>query len=92
MDLPGCYLEELLEKWLEKMALKRWQEKKGMRQAKLLNREQPSKTWLVELRKFERRRVRLVVGLLTGHSGVNYHLSKLGLSLAVDCWWCHVEE
>ena len=25
VGLPECYLEELLEKWLEKMALKRWQ-------------------------------------------------------------------
>ena len=43
MGLLECYLKELLEKWLEKIALKIWQEEKGMRQAKLLIREQPKK-------------------------------------------------
>ena len=43
----------LLEKWLGKMALKRWQEEEGLRQAKLLIEEQPSEAWLVELRKFD---------------------------------------
>ena len=43
VGLPECYLKKLLEKWLEKMALKRWQEEKGMRQANILIGEQPSK-------------------------------------------------
>ena len=43
IGLPEGCLEELLEKRLEKMALKRWQEEKGMREAELLADEQPSK-------------------------------------------------
>ena len=46
VGLPACYLNELLEKWLGKIALKRWQEEKGLRQAKLLIVEQPSEAWL----------------------------------------------
>ena len=42
VGLPACYLDELLEKWLGKMALKIWQEEKGLRQAKLLIGEHPS--------------------------------------------------
>ena len=53
LGLPECYLEELLDKWLQKMVLEKCQEEKGMR--KLLIGEQPSKTWLAELRKLERR-------------------------------------
>ena len=54
VGMPECYLEEFLEKCLEQMALKRWQEAKGVRQAKLLIGEQPNKTWLGKLRKLER--------------------------------------
>ena len=43
------------------MAL-RWQEEKGMRQAKLLIGKQPNKTWLAEVRKLGKRRLRLEVG------------------------------
>ena len=74
------------------MALKRWQEEKGLRQAKLLIGEHPSEAWLVELRKFDRRQPRLAVGWLTGHWRVNSHLSKMGLSDSADCRWCNVEE
>ena len=66
-----------------------------MRQAKLLIGDQPSETWLGDLRKLERRRLRLAplaVGWLIGHWRFNYHLFKLGLSRTVDCRWCHVEE
>ena len=48
--LPECYLEE---KWLDKMAFKRWQDEKDIRQAKLLIGEQLSKTGLAEVRKLE---------------------------------------
>ena len=74
------------------MALKKWQEKKDLRLAKLLIEEQPNEAWLVELRKFDRRQLRLAVGWLTGHWRLNYHLSKMGLSHSADCRWCHVEE
>ena len=92
MGLPGCYLKERSGEWLGKMTALRWQEEKGMRQAKLFIGEQPNKTWLAEVRKLERRRQRLVVGWLTGHWRVNYHLSKLGFSWTMDCRWFHVEE
>ena len=92
VGLPDCYLEELLEKWLKRMALKRWQEETGMRQAKLLVGERPSESWLKELGRFNRRRLRLAVGWLTGHWRVNYHLSKMGLSRSADCRWCQEEE
>ena len=65
--LPACYLDELLEKWLGKIVLKRWQEEKGLRQSKLLIGEQPSEAWLVELRMFNRLQLRLAVGWVTGH-------------------------
>ena len=67
MSLPGCYLEESLEEWLEKMTALRWQEEKDMRQTKLLIGEQPNKTCLCKVRKLERRRLRLIVGWLMGH-------------------------
>ena len=92
MSLPECYLEEFLEKLLEKIALKRWQQEKGMRQAKLLIGEQPSKPWLAKVRKLERKVRKAAIGWLKGHWRVNYHLSKLGLSRTVDCRWCHVKE
>ena len=57
LDLPACYLGELLEKWLGKMTLKRLQEEKGTRQAKLLIGEHPSEAWLVELRKYDKRQL-----------------------------------
>ena len=63
-----------------------------MRQGKLLIGEQPREAWLGELRKFDRQQLRLVVGWLTGHYRVNYHLSKMGLSYSANCRWCHVEE
>ena len=64
-----------------------------MRQAKLLIGDQASKTLLVEVRKVERRWLRLAKGWLTGPEWrVNYQLSKLGLSWTMDCRWCHVEE
>ena len=66
--------------------------REGMRQAKLLIGEQPNKIWLAEIRKLERLRLRLMVGWLTGHWRVNYHLSKFGLSRTMGCRWCHVEE
>ena len=62
------------------------------RQAKLLLREQQSEAWLVELRKFDIRRFRLAIGLLTGHWRVNYHLSKMRLNSLFECKWFHVEE
>ena len=57
VGLPECYLEELLENWLKK-----WQEKKGMRQVKLLIGEQLSEAYSVELKEFNRWWLRLVEG------------------------------
>ena len=67
VSLPACYLNGLLGKWLGERVLKRWQKKKGSRQAKLLIEEQQSEVWLAELRKFDRRRFRLAIGWSTGY-------------------------
>ena len=54
VGLPACYLDELLDKWHCKIELKRWQKKKGLRQAKRLIEEHPSEAWLVKLKRFDR--------------------------------------
>ena len=89
---PSYHLDELLDKWFGKMALEKWQEEKGLRQAKLLIGEHQSEAWLVKLRKVDIRQLRLDVGWLTGHCRMNYHLSQMGLRYSADGRWCHVEE
>ena len=58
--------------------------RRSIRIPKCCLEEQPSKTWLTELRKFERWQFRLVIGWLIENWKVNSHLFKMGLSQSVD--------
>ena len=57
----GVFIIALLSEWIKKMTLKKTVEGPRIRQAKLLISNQLSEAWLVEIRKFESNRLRLVV-------------------------------
>ena len=64
-----------------------WDNMPGMRQAKILCRSISK-----ELKFLKREDVRLLVGFLTGHCSVNYHLHKIGLNDTPICRFCLEED
>ena len=90
--MPTCEVNRLLKDWLKKETARKWKSTKGLRQAKDLIGDTPSEEWIKSLRGLDRRKLRLVIGWLTGHWRVGYHLHKIGLIASSHCRWCEERE
>ncbi|XP_032685191.1 uncharacterized protein LOC116850698 [Odontomachus brunneus] len=77
----------IIRGWLEREHVGSWRAEGGCRTAKQLM-EQPSPGRANELLAMNRLRLKVGLGLLTGHITLRSHLNKLGLTEQSDCRLC----
>ena len=80
-----------LRRWAERELANQWRAPPNCRQAKLFI-SQPSGFGARQLLKLSRRKLRALVGILTGHCPVNRHLNIMGLVNDPLCPFCGREE
>lgn len=88
-SLQVCRLA--LKKWVRNQHLQGWQERDGCRQGKELI-EGPNPRVTHRLLQMSRKHLRLVVGVLTGHCGLNRHLNLMRVVPDPLCALCAEEE
>ncbi|XP_032686606.1 uncharacterized protein LOC116851376 [Odontomachus brunneus] len=81
----------IIRGWLEREHVGSWRAVGGCRTAKRLM-EQPSPGRASELLAMNRPRLKVGLGLLTGHITLRSHLNKLGLTEQSDCRLCGEER
>jgi predicted Zn-ribbon and HTH transcriptional regulator len=89
--IPFSVGKNLIKKQLEQRHRDRWTACTGYRQSKALMRYLlPSRA--SELLAMNRSRLRIAVGLLTGHTKLRAHLYKLGYTEGQECRLCGYEK
>ena len=92
MGVPSCEIKKVIKEWLEEELRISWEGEDGPGQAKRLIGLVPPTEWVKEARNLPRDKLRLVVGWLTGHWRINYHLHNMGISYTDGCRWCGSER
>jgi len=87
IGINASTIANLLRRRAEEKHQKAWDELRGCRQAKefLAGCDQRTTKYLLGL---SRKCLRLMVGMLTGHNGLKYHLNKMGISDDPNCRRC----
>jgi predicted Zn-ribbon and HTH transcriptional regulator len=89
--IPFSVGKNLIKKQLEQRHRDRWTACTGYRQSKvLMSYLLPSRA--SELQAMNRSRLRVAVGLLTGHTKLKAHLHKLGYTEGQECRLCGYEK
>ena len=78
----------LISNWEHKLRLDHWENVPGLRQSKLLIKPYSYK----DILNLNKESIRKLVGFLTGHCGLRYHLNKLNLSSETECRFCSEED
>jgi ribonuclease HI len=84
--------KSLILEWASTAHLTKWQAEVACRQARMLMPLLPKKSqtrWLLGLSRWK---MRLMTYILTGHCGLNRHMSLMGLSDSPNCSTCGVAE
>ena len=68
-----------------------WREAPGMRQAKE-HIIRPNVRLTKVLLSYDRKDLRIIVGILTGHYHLNQHLCRIGVTDNPECRWCLEED
>ncbi|KAK9499414.1 hypothetical protein O3M35_002456 [Rhynocoris fuscipes] len=89
--LPRSTIRSSILNWLNIQSQEWWQKTPGQRQAKLAIKGR-SKSFTADLLNQERKIVRMVVGLLTGHCRLNKHMYNMRLADDDLCRFCLEEE
>lgn len=80
-----------MENWSRNQFNSSWAHQPGMRQAKQLVKG-PLPKRSEQLLNLNRRHIRIVLGLLTGHGHFNKHLHTMGLVTSPCCSYCEMED
>ena len=90
--VPDCVVRSRAKTWLQQELLEVWRNSEGMRQAKAFFGKDCPGNWTKEVWNLNRGDLRRVVGWLTGHCAVGYHLHTTGMRVNAGCRWCGAEE
>ncbi|KAF6214378.1 hypothetical protein GE061_009118 [Apolygus lucorum] len=82
-------LQNVVKNWEKNERVRYWQNLPGLRQAKLFLTF--SKKRANELIAMPKKDIRILVGLLTGHCPLRYHLKKIGKLTTDICRFCDME-
>ena len=77
--------------WLQNKSLEWWRSFPHQRQAKEFIKERSAK-FTEDLLRQNRKAIRIIVSLLTGHCRLNRHMSLMGLAEDATCRFCQEEE
>ena len=89
--IAKAVVRQAINKWMELKSRTWWKNIPGLRQAKQFIKEQAPKV-TADLLSKDRKSVRAIVGLLTGHCRLNKHMSTIGLTDEALCRICRTEE
>lgn len=80
-----------INEWVQNKSLEWWRNLPGQRQAKEFIKGRSAK-FTEDLLSLNRKAIRIIVGLLTGHCRLNRHMSLMGLAEDAICRFCQEEE
>ena len=84
VPIPQSLCMKAVNDWVKAEHAKRWLAYEGGVHTKHFL-SKPLGRWSRELRKMDRNRIRRVVGAITGHCGLNKHLTKMTIRSDSDC-------
>jgi hypothetical protein len=90
IPIPQSLCAKALKDWVKTKHTERWLAYDGGLHTKHFFSESPKK-WSKELLNMDRNRIRRVVGAITGHCGLNKHLTKMNILRDSECS-CGLEE
>ena len=88
--IPGlsyCVVKRAIGDWMERKHIECWKSGKDCKHSKALM-EGPQQGRATKLLSMSRQQLSVVVGMLTGHLGLNGHLSKIGKDINPLCRIC----
>ena len=91
IGIPGCVARLELHRWGHRCHAREWESTPGCRQAKLFIGN-PGQIRVDKLLRLGRTRVRMALGLLTGHIALNRHLFVMKRVANPDCPQCGKPE
>jgi len=91
VGVPFATGKNIIRGWLEKEHLSSWKLTSDCKWSKQLMKS-PQHSRTSELLAMSKSRLRLSIGLLTGHVALRSHLHKLGLTESKDCRLCGEES
>lgn len=88
--IPDCSLKMELKRWETSMVMSNWNAAIACRQSKrfIYPCEKSSRVLL----KLDKRNLRIIIGLLTGHCPCRYHLVKMNKLQDSRCRFCNIEN
>ena len=91
MGLAQCHIKSALKEWSLSRLRERWLDAEGCRQAKMLvpTVDLKKTRWLMQM---SRQSLSLMVGILTGHCGLNRHLSLMKVVPDPTCPKCKTRQ
>ena len=87
---PGCIKVNKIKSWGEKLFKDLWNRQRGLKHSKMMM--EPFKKGKYDLVKMKRRDLRVIIGLLTGHSCLKKFLNRIGKSDDTICSYCQEDE
>ena len=81
-----------IRKWITSEFREEWNQQERLRQSRTFILDPMDRSEVKRLLSSNRNQLRAFVGVLTGHSLVNYHLYNIGLSNEPDCRFCGGED
>ena len=87
LGLPHGVVKRAIGDWMERRHIECWKSGKDCKHSKAL-KEGPQQSRATELLNMSRQQLSVVIGLLTGHLGLNSHLHKIGKDINPLCRSC----
>lgn len=91
LGLTKNLLKEAIKEWTRKSLEEYWETTPGCRQARLFLPSPGGNRWAY-MSKMNRKELRLLVGVLTGHSSLNRHLQLMGVTGDPTCPKCGADD
>jgi hypothetical protein len=87
LGLPYSVVKRAIGDWIERKHIDCWESGKDCKHSKTLM-EGPQQGWAIKLLNMSRQQLSVVIGLVTGHLGLNGHLYKTGKDIISLCSRC----
>ena len=91
VPISQSVLKEEINKWIEMEHNENWKKRKDCRQTKLILPDSTHE-WKSKILNYERRHIRVLTQLVTGHANLKRHRYLMGMETSPTCDKCQEEE
>ena len=91
-EIAQSIAKTFIRKWITSKFREEWNQQERLRQSRTFIIDPMDRSEAKRLLSLNRNQLRAFVGVLIGHSLVNYHLYNIGLSNESDCRFCGKED